>query len=65
MKFTVILFTILLVGCGMKEYRDADNKALCDPKTNQAYYVQPGLDGISYLQKNENLNNLCNSVDDK
>lgn len=59
MKFIVILFSVLISGCGAKEYREADNKVLCDPVTDQAYYVKPGPGEISYLQKNSNLNNLC------
>jgi hypothetical protein len=58
-KYCVIMLAIPLSGCGSGGYRDADNKVLCDPTTDEAYYVKPGLGEISYLQKNNNLNSLC------
>jgi len=55
-----ILFVAILVltGCS-NNYRGADYKVLCDPKTKEAYYVEPGIGHTSFLRKNSNLNDVC------
>lgn len=55
----VVAVAIALTACGYPEYRQADNKVLCDPKLQQAYLVQPGMGAVSYLHRNPNLDEVC------
>lgn len=55
----IIASVLALASCGYPEYRAGDNKVLCDPKLKEAYFIQPGAGAISYVQRNQNLDNLC------
>lgn len=58
-KFLATISLVALASCSA-EHRMADNKALCDPLTNEAYMVIPSLGDTSYVYRNKNLDQLCN-----
>lgn len=55
----IVASVLSLVACSYPEYRASDNKVLCDPKLKEAYFIQPGAGAVSYVQRNQNLDNLC------
>lgn len=55
----ISLIVLLLSGCSVKEYREADNKVLCDPNTHEAYLVNDGLGATSFVRRSKNLDKLC------
>lgn len=62
-KFFIIFITLILSGCSREEkYSQADNKLLCDPVTNQAFFVLPGNFGDeSFIQRFSQADTvLCN-----
>lgn len=50
----------ILTGCWRTpEYSGADNKALCDPATKQAWLVTPGEGQISFVKRATQFDVLC------
>jgi hypothetical protein len=58
MRLAVIVISLaVLAGCD--KYREVDNQVLCDPKSQQAYYIIPGVGTTSHVQRNASLDSLC------
>lgn len=59
MRYALLITVLLLTGCSRNEYGEADNKVLCDPKSQKAFMIQPGAGKVSFVQRNTNMDDLC------
>lgn len=59
MKTISIMLVLLLAGCSRNEYGEADNKVLCDPKSQKAFLIKPNVGATSFVQRNANMDDLC------
>ena len=53
------MLVLLLAGCSRNEYGEADNKVLCDPKSQKAFLIKPNVGATSFVQRNANMDDLC------
>lgn len=61
MKLLLIILSLsTLVACKeIEKYQQADKKVLCDPKTGDAYYAEVRFGVNSTVERNPNLDELC------
>lgn len=60
MKKLILLSVVLLSACS--EYREVDDKILCDITTYKAYSVRPGVGATSFIKAAPAYDFLCNKL---
>jgi len=58
---SLVLAIFLIIGCSSDPdyYRAADNKVLCELKTNKAFLVKPRIGDNSTVERSQHYDDMC------